>query len=572
MCAVAAHSGTDGNQITESMSWNWRGHSIGYLSAGPQDGTPVVLIHGFGVSSGTYRKTMPALASAGHRAYAIDLLGFGRSSKATDVTYSTDLWRDQVIDFCKDFAAGRAVFLVGNSFGSLVAMSVAATAWGQDLDRVRGIIMLNCGGGMNSKFLSSSRFVPPVGRLFLGGLFAVLDALLNFRPFVSYLFESLASKDAVTQVLQGVYTQPSQVDSELVEGILAPARDEGALDVFVKVLVGDPGKAPDDLFASVNCPIKLVWGEPDTVTPLQLGYGKYFQDLAAASPQVSMSIIDAGHVPQDDKPEVVHAIMLPWISHPPDLTPASVQEQVRRRFLSLLQENGGDTTASAVQEALDALVKVNPTPDASLKGSYLDADWLQVSKPEYPGMLREKVYTLDRLSFGVYAPKDMQFRIDRTVQPIRCQEGEDDVRGYDTAVELTCVDERYPPFKAVMYNFGQMKPARDADGKDSRLDVWFTGGYMTPAEGMDSEMLQQWKDIFATAMKQEKEAPALSKQATNFFLDLTMGFEPPGAVESDGKITYAMKTAPHGYVDILYLDDTLRVTRGNRGSVVAVTR
>merc|ERR1719476_1045973 len=180
---------------------------------------------------------------------------------------------------------------------------------------------------MNSKFLCSSRLVPPVGRLFFGFFFAILDALLNFRPFVSYLFESLASKDAVTKVLQGVYTQPSQVDSELVEGILAPARDEGALDVFVKVLIGDPGKAPDDLFSSVHCPIKLVWGEPDTVTPLHAGYGRYFQDLADASPQVSMSIIEAGHVPQDDNPEAVHAIMLPWIAQPPDLTPASVQEQ-----------------------------------------------------------------------------------------------------------------------------------------------------------------------------------------------------------------------------------------------------
>jgi hypothetical protein len=376
----------------------------------------------------------------------------------------------------------------------------------------------------------------------------------------------------VTQVLQGVYTQPSQVDSELVEGILAPARDEGALDVFVKVLIGDPGRAPDDLFSSVHCPIKLVWGEPDTVTPLHAGYGRYFQDLADASPQVSMSIIDAGHVPQDDNPEAVHAIMLPWIAQPPDLTPASVQEQVRRRFLSLLQENGGDTTASTVQEALDALVKVNPTPDASLKGSYLDAEWLQVSKPEYPGMLREKVYTLERLSFGMYAPKDMQFRIDRTVQPVKSQEGDDVVRRYDAALELTCVDERYPPFRAVMYNFGQMKPAKDADGNDLRLEIWFTGGYIKPAEGMDSKMLRQWKDIFGPAMKQEKEPPSLSKQATNFFLDLTTGFVPPGAMESDGKINFAMKKAPHAYTDILYLDDTLRVTRGSRGSVVAVTR
>ncbi len=54
--------------------------------------------------------------------YAIDLLGFGRSDKPL-LSYSTELWRDQVLDFLAEFVDGPAI-LVGNSIGSLISLMV----------------------------------------------------------------------------------------------------------------------------------------------------------------------------------------------------------------------------------------------------------------------------------------------------------------------------------------------------------------------------------------------------------------------------------------------------------------
>jgi cis-3-alkyl-4-acyloxetan-2-one decarboxylase len=57
---------------------------IHYVDEGPAEGRPVVLLHGNPAWSYLYRRFVPALAEAGHRAIAVDLLGFGRSDKPRD--------------------------------------------------------------------------------------------------------------------------------------------------------------------------------------------------------------------------------------------------------------------------------------------------------------------------------------------------------------------------------------------------------------------------------------------------------------------------------------------------------
>jgi haloalkane dehalogenase len=55
-----------------------------YVDEGPREGRPVVLVHGNPAWSYLYRRFVPALTGAGHRAIAVDLLGFGRSDKPAE--------------------------------------------------------------------------------------------------------------------------------------------------------------------------------------------------------------------------------------------------------------------------------------------------------------------------------------------------------------------------------------------------------------------------------------------------------------------------------------------------------
>ena len=52
---------------------------------GPADGPLVLLLHGFPESWYSWRHQLPALAPAGHRAVAVDVRGYGRSSRPADV-------------------------------------------------------------------------------------------------------------------------------------------------------------------------------------------------------------------------------------------------------------------------------------------------------------------------------------------------------------------------------------------------------------------------------------------------------------------------------------------------------
>ena len=54
-----------------------------------------------------------------------------------------------------------------------------------------------------------------------------------------------------------------------------------------------------------------------------------------------------------------------------------------------------------------------------------------------------------------------------------------------------------------------------------------------------------------------------------------MGLEKPTGLAADGSMSYEIKKPPKpakNYLDILYLDEELRITRGSKGSVVIAER
>ncbi|MFF3275695.1 alpha/beta hydrolase [Streptomyces chrestomyceticus] len=88
-------------------------------------GPLVLLVHGFPESWYSWRRQLPALAAAGYRAVAIDVRGYGRSSKpaATDAYRMLDLVEDNVA-VVRALGEENAV-VVGHDWGSTIAATSA---------------------------------------------------------------------------------------------------------------------------------------------------------------------------------------------------------------------------------------------------------------------------------------------------------------------------------------------------------------------------------------------------------------------------------------------------------------
>ncbi|KAL3499710.1 hypothetical protein ACH5RR_038803 [Cinchona calisaya] len=308
----------DVSEIKEMCrSWLWRGHKINYLIYPVGDDKtlprppPLLLVHGFGASVAHWRRNISVL-SRSYTVYAIDLLGFGASDKPTGFAYSMEAWSQLILDFLNEVIR-RPTVLIGNSVGSLACLIAATESSPRSL--IRGLVLLNCAGGMNNKAIVDDWRI----KLLLPLLW-FFDFLLSQRWIASFLFNKVKQRDNIRNVLTSVYGNKESVDDDLVEIIRGPANDEGALDAFVSIVTGPPGPNPVQLIPNISLPILVLWGDQDPFTPLDGPVGKYFSSLPGKVPSISLFVLDGvGHCPHDDRPDLVHERLLPWLAQLPDL-------------------------------------------------------------------------------------------------------------------------------------------------------------------------------------------------------------------------------------------------------------
>ncbi len=98
------------------------------------DGAPVVLLHAGVADRRIWSEQLEPLAAAGYRVIAPDLPGFGEAPPASEADAP---WSD-VLETMDALGVDRAA-LVGNSFGGVVALRVAAVA----PDRVTALVLIS---------------------------------------------------------------------------------------------------------------------------------------------------------------------------------------------------------------------------------------------------------------------------------------------------------------------------------------------------------------------------------------------------------------------------------------------
>lgn len=109
------------------------------LEAGPVDGAPVLLLHGFPESMYEWTEVMARLAARGHRTVAFNQRGYSSGARPDGVeSYHHSLLVDDALGVADALGVDR-FHLVGHDWGALVAWSLAAYA----PDRLRSLSILS---------------------------------------------------------------------------------------------------------------------------------------------------------------------------------------------------------------------------------------------------------------------------------------------------------------------------------------------------------------------------------------------------------------------------------------------
>ncbi len=239
-------------------------------------GPPLLLIHGIGDSSATWRTVIPALARH-HLVIAPDLLGHGNSAKPR-ADYSVAAYANGMRDLLGVLGIDR-VTIVGHSLGGGVTMQFAY----QFPEKTERMVLVSSGG--------AGQGVSPLLRLAtLPGAQAALSVLR--------LPGGGLAADAAVGLLARL-DRGLAVDAPDLRRVVEALPDSTARAAFIRTLRavvdwrGQVVTMLDRSYLVRALPTLLVWGTLDSVLPIGHGYRAH-----AAMPGSRLEVFEgAGHFP-----------------------------------------------------------------------------------------------------------------------------------------------------------------------------------------------------------------------------------------------------------------------------------
>jgi pimeloyl-ACP methyl ester carboxylesterase len=258
------------------------------VEAGPKEGPAVVLVHGFGGSTFSFRKNIAPLAAAGFFVATFDLRGFGLSDKTWEADYSHPAQADFVVATMKELGIARASF-VGHSLGGNVVAHVAER---------------------HPEVVEKAVFVAPV--FFAGKAPGAGRWVLRFPParrWAQIVIRRRLAPPGSGRTLRTGFGDPSLVTQEVIEGYAAPRRMKDwelallgmARDTSTSVLTRP--------LARIRFPVLFVWGDKDSWVPLARG-----EPLKKELPEAEWFVVPgAGHLVLEERPAELDARLIEFL-------------------------------------------------------------------------------------------------------------------------------------------------------------------------------------------------------------------------------------------------------------------
>lgn len=261
-----------------------------YETAGPERGTPIILIHGFSVPNFIWDRNFSVLADAGFRVVRYDLFGRGYSDRPK-AAYDKTLFVRQLADLLDTLQIKQAD-LVSLSMGGPIAAEFAY----RFQKRVRKLVFLDPAGfDLELPLAVKLLNVPILGEIIFG-----LLGLLGTRTLLETMLNDFYSPTQETNDYFIPRYQEQMKYHGFKRAILSSLRS-GMLDEDLELFrrVTDLGK-----------PVLLIWGKEDETVPFK--HSSTFMQLV---PNAEFHPIDqAKHIPQFEQPGIVNQLLIGFLS------------------------------------------------------------------------------------------------------------------------------------------------------------------------------------------------------------------------------------------------------------------
>jgi len=315
------------------------GIEMAYYEAGPREGVPVILCHGFPEIAFSWRHQIKALGEAGRWVVAPDQRGYGLTSRPDAVTdYDIEHLTGDLVGLLDHLGVEKAIFC-GHDWGGVIV-------WQMPLlhpDRVAGVI------GLNTPFIPRARADPIaiLRRRFGEDMYIVhfqkpgeADAVLDgdvARAMGFFMRRPMPETPPASGGFSAnVTAQPDDTTPpatfalikavEMYDPAVDPrpallTRDEMATFVESFQRTGFTGainwyrnftrnwQRSEDLDQQVRVPGLMVMAEKDAVLPPSAADG-----MEAYVPDLEKALIrNSGHWTQQEKPDDVNQVILDWL-------------------------------------------------------------------------------------------------------------------------------------------------------------------------------------------------------------------------------------------------------------------
>jgi len=274
------------------------GVRIHVVEQGPEDGAPVLFVHGFPEFWWSWRHQMEAVAQAGYRAVALDLRGFGESDRPEGVAAYALPNSFGDLNVVIDSVGGRAA-VVSHDWGGALGWAYAALA----PDKVERCVVMNA--------------PHPNAYADLGHH---LDQLQASWYMFFFQFEGVA-EDVLSRndydLLRSWFYDTATVklaDADIARYLELFARP-GALTAglnWYRANVPPAGYLSDQRLElpTITCPSMLLWGLHDAYLTFELGRraGEFVD-----APFALHALPECGHWIQQEQPEQVNRLLLDFL-------------------------------------------------------------------------------------------------------------------------------------------------------------------------------------------------------------------------------------------------------------------